>query len=162
MDIDKRFFEDVEEALRLYGLNKENYVATFGVTESRPAEAFIILALRCRTFIEGKTLNVSVNYTDRDRILIDNEVRIDFFPRGNHIYFSNQNEPNINEAMKKYLITLKRKYTSKELDYHIKCINIGICKHCNKDAIAKHPDYEYKHICNDCLKQKNRFLVVVQ
>lgn len=162
MDIDKTFFLHLEETLKTYGKEKENYKGTFDITADKPAEAYIILALRCRKIADRNLLAVGISASDRDRTLIGNEVRIDFFPRGNYLYFSMSRDKEINKRMKVYLNALKRKYKSSDLDYEMKYINIGICYHCNKNATKHHPDYDFKHICNSCLKQRNRFLVVAQ
>lgn len=160
--VDKRFFIDLEDLLREYADDGERFRNTYVLGESHPPEAFVILALRCMNFRGEGNLNASISKGNSDRAVLEDEVRIDFFPRATQVYFGKHKNDDINQRMKTYMLSLKAEDHIGKLDYTDNWISLGFCKHCTKKAKKIHPDYDVSRICDKCLKERNRFLVVVQ
>jgi len=160
--IDKKYFIELEEMLQHYANDRERYRGTFYTIDDRPAEAYVILALRCINFMDDRELVPSVHLNasaDRPR---QNEVKLDFFPRATQVFFSSTKEVGINTRMKGYMKNMNIKENLKSLDYTVECIYSGFCRYCNKKTAIKHPDYDERSICKDCLKERNRYLVVIE
>lgn len=160
--IDKEFFTDLERTLNDYAMDEERYRNTYIIGEGHPPEAFIILALRCMNFMGEGNLNIIIGRSSRDSSLIEGEVKIDFFPHAVKVYFGKNQNININQKMKQYMLSLKTEEHIGKLDYTKEWVNLGFCRHCRKKAKTLHPDYEHTYICDSCLKLRNQFLVVVQ
>jgi len=162
MEIDKQYFMELEETLQMYAEDGERYRTTVSVTNDRPPEAFVILALRCINFMEDRKQKPRVHLSSGSIRPRNDEVKIDFFPRATHVYFGSSTDLELNPRMKMYMLNLNTEEHLKNLDYTADYIYSGFCVHCNKQAKKKHPDYEKRSICNVCLKVRNRFLVVVE
>ena len=162
MEIDKQFFIELEEHLQNYADDEERYRTTFDISKRRPPEGYVILALRCMNFIDGRTMKTSVSLHSGSSRPNEGYVKIDFFPRACKVYFNESQENGLNDRMIKYMDNMRTKANLKKLDYTAECFGTGFCVHCDKKATKKHPDYEFRRICSACLKERNRFLVVVQ